>query len=174
VVEVVVMNTLQIALVTSAIRARVNELLADDPDADEAALLRIVDTEVPHVDDVVRALVFAIQDAEIMESGCEQRIQFLKARKARHTRKIDTYRGLLFNVMEAAGQTKWTAPEFTASLSPGRPGVVITDEAALPDAFVLVERKPDKALIKSALDSNLPVPGATISNGLPTLTVRTK
>jgi hypothetical protein len=167
-------NTLQIALVTSAIRARVNEMLASDPDADEAALLRIVENEVPHMDDVVRALVFSIEAAEIMEAGCVQRIQVLNNRKARYARKIETYRGLLFAVLDAAGQSGWKAPEFTVSVTPGRPGVVITDEAALPDAFFAVKKTPNKSLIKAVLEEGEVVPGAELSNGLPTLTVRTK
>lgn len=56
----------------------------------------------------------------------------------------------------------------------GKPGVVITDEAALPAEFVRVERTPDKTAIANALRAAQDVPGAELGNAAPQLTIRTK
>jgi hypothetical protein len=143
-------------------------------DTDEAALMDALRQEVPEVDDVLVRLLRAMGEADANAETAKARMDALALRRARFQRQHDACRAAVYAIFDALGMTKWKHAEFTASVTPGRPGVVITDEAALPDAFVRVERKPDKALIKSALDSNLPVPGATISNGLPTLTVRVK
>jgi hypothetical protein len=168
------MNTLQIAIVTSAIRSRVAELTQADEETDAAALLATIARDVPEASDIIAALVRAIDEAETAMEGVASRMQALATRQKRHRAKIDTMRGLLLTVMEAAGQTKWRHPEFTVTVSNGRPGVLITDEAVLPEWFVEVERKPKKDAIKRDLEQGLSVPGAELSNGFPTITVRTK
>ena len=87
---------------------------------------------------------------------------------------LSTSPKLDFAAMDAAGQRAWTSPEFTVSLSPGRPGVVITDPEAIPGAFMRVRREPDKTAIGAAIASGADIPGAEMRNGLPTLTIRTK
>ena len=59
-------------------------------------------------------------------------------------------------------------PDLTASMARGTPQVVITDEAALPDAYLRVvpeQRAPDKAAILAALKAGFDVPGCTLKVG---------
>lgn len=168
------MNTLEIALITSAVRLRVSELLAADPETDAAALLAEVERDVPDAGRIIAALVRAIDEAETDMEGVASRMLALTARQKRHRAKVDTLRGLLHATMEAAGQTKWKHPEFTVSLSPGRPGVVVTDPDALPDAFVRITKAPDKTAIGCALAEGKEVPGADMRNGAPTLRITTR
>ena len=143
-------------------------------DTDEAALMDALRQEVPEIDDVLVRLLRAMGEARANAVAVGERVKSLEDREARYVRQAEAYRAAVYAIFDALGMTKWKHAEFTASVTPGRPGVVITDEAALPDAFVRVERKPDKTAIKAALEQGQVIPGAELSNGLPTLTVRTK
>jgi hypothetical protein len=167
-------NTLQIAIVTSAIRARVAELAQHDADTDEAALLAEIERDVPDAQAIVASLVRAIDEAETAMEVVASRMQALAARQKRHRAKAETMRGLLLAVMDAAGAQKWKHPEFTVSVSNGRAAALITDEDALPDDCFRVVREPDKAKIKQLLDAGTPIAGAVLANGVPALTIRTK
>jgi hypothetical protein len=166
------MNTLQIALVTSAIRARMTDLA--DAETDETALLAEIERDVPDAQAIVAALVRAIDEAETAMEGVASRMQGLAARQKRHRAKAETMRGLLLSLMEAAGTQKWKHPEFTVSVSPGRPGVLITDPDALPAECLRTVVEPDKSKIKQLLDAGTPIAGAVLANGVPALTIRNK
>lgn len=168
------MNTLQIALVTSAIRARVADLATLTPDTDEAALLAAIEQDVPDAAHIVTLLVRAVGEAEADVDAIGERLVALATRRDRAKRRAETMRGLLLTVMEAAGQTKWKHPEFTVSVSAGRPGLIITDETALPDECFRTVRELDKAKTKQLLSEGVPIAGAEMANGMPTLTIRSK
>lgn len=168
------MNTLQIALVTSAIRARVADLATLTPDTDEAALLAAIEQDVPDAAHIVTLLVRAVGEAEADVDAIAERIAGLNVRKDRAKRRAETMRGLLLTVMEAAGMQKWKHPEFTVSVSQGRPGLIIVDETALPDECFRVVRELDKAKTKQLLSEGIPIAGVEMANGMPQLTIRTK
>lgn len=168
------MNTLEIALVTSAIRARVADLAQHDADTDEAALLAEIERDVPDAQRVMALLVRAIGEAEADADAIAERIAALASRKDRAKRRAETMRGLLLAVMEAAGAQKWKHPEFTVSVSAGRPGVLITDETALPTECLRTVVEPDKSKIKQLLEAGTPIAGAVLANGVPALTIRNK
>jgi hypothetical protein len=65
-------------------------------------------------------------------------------------------------------------PDITASIRAGQPSVQITDPDAVPDLYVHMERKIDRQTIASVLKSGGEVPGAVLSNSLPTLALRVK
>lgn len=168
------MNTLEIATVTSAVRMTVARMREDNPDTDASALLALVDAEVPSFADIMTALCRAADEAETDMESVASRMMALTERQKRHRARADEYRRLIFAAMDAAGQRAWKSPEFTVSLSPGRPGVVITDPEAIPGAFMRVRREPDKTAIGAAIASGADIPGAEMRNGLPALTIRTK
>jgi len=143
-------------------------------DTDEAALMDALRQEVPEVDDVLVRLLRAMGEASCNCEMLSGRIEVLQDRRERFTKQQESYRAAVYAIFDALGMTKWRHAEFTAGITPGRPGVVITDPDALPDAFVRVERKADRAAIKAALEQGQVIPGAELSNGLPTLSVRTK
>lgn len=134
------------------------ELFAKCPDAETALLC------------VCRAIDEAAANADAVGA----RITDLDVRWKRYKRVNEELRALLVAMLDAMGLDKWRHAEFTVSLSAGKPGVVVTDAAALPDAFVRVRREPDKVAIGCALAEGHDVPGAMLQNGMPKLTVRTK
>lgn len=168
------MNTYAIAQTVSAVRATVARLQAENPDTDADALLALVETEEPAFNDVMTALCRAADEAGADADAIAERITALRDRQERATHRRSEYRALIFAALDAAGQRAWKSPEFTVSITPGRPGVVITDPAAIPDAFVRVKREPDKTAIGAAIASGATVPGAEQRNGLPTLVIRSK
>jgi len=167
-------NTLQIALVTSAIRARVADLATLTPDTDEAALLAAIEQDVPDAAHIVTLLVRAVGEAEADVDVIGERLVALATRRDRAKRRAETMRGLLLTVMEAAGTQKWKHPEFTVSVSAGRPGLIITDETALPEECFRTVRELDKSKTKQLLSEGIPIAGAEMANGMPTLTIRSK
>jgi hypothetical protein len=75
--------------------------------------------------------------------------------------------------MMAADLSKVPLPEATLSLRPGPPKVVIGAENEIPAEYFRHEIKPNISAIKDALKAGKTVPGASLSNGAPSLTVRT-
>ena len=143
-------------------------------DTDEAALMEALREGGADVDGLLVRLLRAIGEARANEDAISQRVDALQAREARFVRQREEYRAAAFAILDAIGLTKWRSAEFSASVSPGRPGVIVTDEAALPDRFVRVVRQPDKAAIKAALEQGEVVEGAELSNGLPQMRILTK
>ena len=154
-------------------QAFIQHIAQNDPElaADEAAMSALL-AEETDVHELMRRLARFALEAEANAAVAKDRAANLKARADRYTRRKDHARGTLLGMMDALGLRGIKDPEFSVTLRVGTPGVVITDEAALPDAFVRVERTPDKAAIKAALSAGTDVPGAALANGMPSLTLR--
>ena len=149
-------------------------LLADPDYAFDADLLRdTLDSETSAVD-VLRRVVRFVLDSDALADAAKTRLTDLAGRKTRYERRSEQARATALAMMEALGMRSLPDPEFTASIGAGRLGVVIVDDAVLPETFVKTERRPDKALIGAALKAKQDVPGAVLSNGPATLTIRSK
>ena len=159
----------------SAAQSALSRLEASgDVDTDEAAALAVLREEAPDIETVLARLLRAMGEATEFEKAVDARIFALEERRKRFTRQAEEYRRTVFAMLDALGLRKWKNAEFSVSITDGRPGVVVTDEAALPDAFVRIKREPDKAAIKAALERGELVNGAGLSNGLASLSIRMK
>ena len=145
-----------------------------DVDTDEAAALTVLAEEAPNIDVVLVRLLRVMGEAGANADAIEQRVGDLQARSNRFLRQHAEYRRTVEAILDALGLRSWKHAEFTVSLRDGRPGVVITDEAALPDGFICTTRTPNKIAIKEAIARGEEVPGVAIQNAAPILTVRTK
>lgn len=158
-----------------AARAR---LLEGDADLarDEAALTELLGEEEADVRTILTRLLRGAVHAEAMASAASDQMEVLKGRHARYKARGQTMRQVAFNIMDVMGEKKVELPDLTASVRKGQQSAMIVDEAAVPDIYVeIVEtRKPDRATILSVLKSGGDVPGTFLSNGLPTLSIRTK
>jgi Siphovirus Gp157 len=96
-----------------------------------------------------------------------------RERKERLDRKAERLRDVALWAMQETGLPKVEAPDLSASVSAGKPKVIIIDEQMLPDAMCRVERTANKTALAQALQHG-PIPGAELANGTPTLTVRTR
>lgn len=159
--------------VLMAVRSR---LLEDDPDLadDERLMADMLEGETGDAMEVLHRMVRASLHAKSMAEAAKLRAADIAARAERYARRDAALRGGVFAAMDALQLRKIEQPDFTAGISAGTAGVVITDETVLPEAFVRTKREPDKATIAAALKAGDAVPGAELGNGPPRLTVRTK
>lgn len=157
--------------VMSIAQAAARRLEADGTlDEDGAALFQ----ECPDAETMLVRVLRAMDEAASQADAVNARITDLDVRWKRFKRQRDELRGVAFAMMEALGVQKFRSAEFTVSIQAGRPGVVVTDAAALPTEYVRVETSPDLTKLKAALLRGDEIPGAELSNAAPVLTVRTK
>jgi hypothetical protein len=141
---------------------------------DEAELMAALREDGADVDTLLLRLARAQDEASKNAEAIGERMDALANRRERFKRQREEYRGALYGILDVLGVTKWKHAEFSVSLSEGKPGVVITDEAALSEEFVRISRVPNKTAIANALHVGRIIPGAELRNILPTLTIRTK
>jgi len=118
---------------------------------------------------IVRASRYIANDAKALG----EMIGEMRERKARLERKAEGLRGAVAWAMGECALKRLNAPDFTATLAAGKPKVIVTDEAALPDDVCVLKREPSKTAI-AAWIADKPCPGAEMSNGGPSLTVRVR
>lgn len=145
----------------------------DEDDEDDEQLL--VESETNLREAIELALLANAEDAAHVV-GLTEIIASFHARAARKTARIERRKGAILAAMEIVGLRKLELAAATLSVGKGRRKVIITDEELIPDEFMRewVSRSPDKEAIKDALMAKRPVPGAELSNTMPSLTVRTR
>jgi hypothetical protein len=155
------------------LKLRIDALRRDFPEvfADEEFLLDVLEGQT----DFMSALQFlddALYDAEGMAEMIKSRITEQQMRLDRYERRATSLRGLMRELLETSGATKVQLPTATVSMRSVPPKVVITDEAAVPDTFFRIKREISKSAVADALKAGDPVPGATLSNGGQSLSIR--
>ena len=72
---------------------------------------------------------------EALAEGLKGHIETLQDRLRRLTERADARRQIARDAMLEVDLKKITAPDFTVSVRPGSPALVVTDEAAIPAAY---------------------------------------
>ena len=99
----------------------------------------------------------------------------MQDRLSRISKRAEKKRDLVMSVMERAGLKKLSAADFTASLRPSRPPLLVTDEEAIPARFWKPQpEKLDRQGLIAALSSGRQVPGAVLGNTPMTIAVRVR
>lgn len=106
-----------------------------------------------------------LEGSKITRARVEQREKKLKGRQ-------EVIRNILKRLLTAAEMRKITVPNGTISLSAKPLSVEILDEGLIPDELMRIKREPNKTLIGEKLKAGESVPGATLSNGGETITIR--
>lgn len=165
------MNRIELATLERTIRDFIdaNPELADD----DQLRADMLEGEL-EIDRVLARLVRSEREAAAMAGACETQAQELTIRRDRFALRGKAYRAAMLNVMDAADLRKFELPQATLSVRGGQPSVVLTDEGAIPGDFIRVKKEPDRKAIKEALIAGLRVAGAALSNGAPSLTIRSK
>ncbi|MDQ7011453.1 MAG: siphovirus Gp157 family protein [Mariprofundaceae bacterium] len=153
----------------------IEELIAAVPEMAEDEDLRhdMLEGETGLHELVSRALD-ARADALGMADAIKQRMADLRERKERYDRRAKALGGLIHSLMEIANMRKLELPEATVSIRRAPDKVTIIDEAAIPPGFFRIRREVDRAALKKALATGEHVPGATLSNGGESISVRVK
>lgn len=156
------------------LRASIADLRADFPEIseDEQLLLDTLEGETDFFAIVARALEER-EDAAVLADAIGRRIASFQARKHRMERKEAAMRRLILKLMTDAGQNKLVLPDATLSVTKPRTTVNVLEINDLPQGYYRVERKADKAAIKSALEQGETIPGAELATGESGLMIRT-
>jgi hypothetical protein len=164
----------QIRLDANAIQQQITSLLLEFPDlADDETLRADMLEGSTDLVEFLRCLERDRSETEALIEALAIQLKGLKLRKHRFERREQYMRGLAMKLLYAADLTKVQMPEATYSMRSVPPSVIITNEDALPDAACKFKREPDRTAIKSMLEVGA-VPGATMSNGGRTLSIRVK
>ena len=140
---------------------------------DEQLLLDTIEGQTDLIECIDKVMVSALEDKALAE-GISLVEEDMATRRARFSKRADAKKAAIFRAMQEAGLSKLERPAFTLSIRAGTPKVVITDEEQVPDVLMRHKKEPDKAAIGDLLKAGQQLPYATLSNGEPSLQVRTK
>ncbi len=166
----------QVEQAMSVLMAARERLLTDEPgiEADEKLYLDCLDATSDDAFEVIDRIVAAAIEADDLAEQASRRMADIAERRARFKRRNEQLRGVAFAMLEALDIAKFERADYTASIRAGQPRVVVTDETMLPPQFLRLKTETDKAAIGAALKGGGTVPGAELSNSMPSLSIRTR
>lgn len=138
---------------------------------DETALLDTLEG----IDDLPEQIITTLRTAVEREAAATALAEIIKTMTGRKQRLEDgakTLRVAVLHAMEEAGIPKIPAPDMTVTVGRGKPKVLITDPASVPDDLCRISREPNKTDIAKAIAEKRNVPGVTLGNPQSFLTVR--
>ncbi len=144
------------------------------PDADEETLMDTLEG-MTSLTDSLAELLRSSQEDQSLASALRSRTADMQERCSRFEERARKKRALVCNVMEQAALKKLMEPDFTVSLRPSRPPLMIIDEEAIPgDYWKPQPAKLDRMGLISALSNGRDISGAVLGNPAMTISVRTK
>lgn len=160
-----------------ALRSRIGSLRDQFPEVfegdDDQFLADVLEGE-SSFHEVMGKLVRHRSYDRALADGVKSAIADLAERRKRFETRAEKASDLMAMLMAEAGVKSLVLPDGTVSLRDGVPKVTITDETAIPKDYQKITVAPDKTAIKEALKAGKAVPGAELSNGAQTISVRTK
>ncbi len=151
----------------------INALLLEYPQlADDEELFRDMLEGNTRFNEIMDRLLIEMRDNETLSDAAAARIGKLKERQTRLTHRMNFYRSLMHRLLTVTGIQSVALAEAKVSIMKSPEKVIITDESAVPDAFMKITKEPNKTAIKNAIKSGTYVPGAALSNGGTTISVR--
>ena len=154
-----------------AVRERIR---TQDPDLDEQTLTDTVEG-LTDLHEILAAIVRAALADEALAVGLKGRMAEMEGRFQRLQERAAKRRQIVKDTMVELDLKKLTAPDFTASIRPGMPALLVIDEAAVPSIY-WEPREPrlDRQGLLAELKQGAEITGVTLSNPEPVLSVRTK
>ena len=149
-------------------------LKAEFPDADEETLHDTLEG-LSSLPEMLACVLRSYLDDLALSAALGIRINDMQERISRFEQRADKKRALITSVMERADLKKLAEPDFTVSFRSTSPSLVITAEAEIPQDFWKPQPpKLDRQGLTAALRQGRSVPGAVLSNGQATISVRTR
>ena len=164
--------SLEFAAITyRTIRDRIR---AEDPQIDEQALADTVEG-LTSLHEILSSIIRAALADQAMATGLEGRIAEMQARLDRLHDRAAKRRQIAKEVMVELDLKKLSAPDFTASIRPGTPALMVIDEAAVPSIY-WEPREPrlNRQGLVADLKQGAEIAGVALSNPEPVLSVRTR
>jgi hypothetical protein len=158
----------------AAYRAVRDRLQAEDPQIDEQTLADTVEG-LTDLHEILTAIIRAALTDEALAVGLKGRIAEMEERLGRLQDRSTKRRQIAKDVMVELDLKKLTAPDFTASVRPGTPALMVIDEAAVPSIY-WEPRDPrlNRQGLVADLKQGAEITGVTLSNPESVLSVRTK
>jgi Siphovirus Gp157 len=155
----------------STVRDRVR---AEDPQIDEQTLADTVEG-LTDLHEILTAIIRAALADQALANGLEGRIGEMHARRERLQDRAAKRRQIAKDAMVELDLKKLSAPDFTASIRPGTPALMVIDEAAVPSIY-WEPREPrlNRQGLVTDLKQGAEIAGVALSNPEPVLSVRTK
>lgn len=151
---------------------KLRQMLGED--CDPALLLDTIEGET----NLAEACAFVLEQThedEILIEGLDAKIKELQTRKGRMEKSVETRRNVILMAMDKGGLQTIRSPLGTMTARPTPPKATITDEALIPARFWKPsDPRLDRAAVAEALKAGEAVPGAALSNGGLTLSIRIK
>ena len=146
------------------------EALGDD----EQAIADTIEGETNLVE-AISAAVARLNEIEAHQNGLKDYAKALRERGERLEAQTERIRQAIANALDATGLAKLELAHATLSLRKAAPKLGVVNEADIPAKY-FVDQAPklDRKALLDALKANETVPGATLANGAPTLSVRIK
>jgi hypothetical protein len=159
------------AIAYRTIRDRIR---AEDPQIDEQTLADTVEG-LTDVHDIVAAIVRAALADEALAIGLKNRIAEMQDRLARLQDCALKRRQIAKDVMLELDIRKIIAPDFTVSIRPGMPSLLVLDEAVVPSIYWQpVAPRLNRQGLLNELKDGADIKGVTLSDPEPVLSVRTR
>lgn len=164
----------QLSFSAAGYRVIRDRLKAEDPTIDEQTLADTVEG-LTDLHEIIQAIIRSALADEALVTGLKCRISDMQGRLERLQDRASKRRQIAKDVMVELDLKKITAPDFTVSIRPGMPALMVIDEAAVPPIYW----EPGQPRLKrQALAADLKqgdeVPGAALSNPEPVLSVRVR
>ena len=151
-----------------------DRIRAQDPQIDEQTLADTVEG-LTDLHEIVTAIIRSALADEALATGLKSRMADMQERLDRLQDRASKRRQIVKNVMIELDLKKVTAPDFTVSIRPGMPSLLVLDESAVPSIYWQpVAPRLNRQELLSELKEGADIKGVTLSNTEPVLSVRTK
>ena len=151
-----------------------DRIRAEDPQIDEQTLADTVEG-LTDLHEIVTAIIRSALADEALATGLKSRVAEMQDRLERLQDRASKRRQIAKDVMVELDLKKLTAPDFTASIRPGTPALMVIDEAAVPKIYWEPrESRLNRQELASELKQGAEIAGVTLSNPEPVLSVRTR
>ena len=151
-----------------------DRIRTEDPQIDEQTLADTVEG-LNDLHEIVAAIIRLALADEALATGLKYRITEMQDRLERLQDRASKRRQIAKDVMVELDLKKITAPDFTVSVRPGMPSLLVLDEASVPSIYWQPsEPRLNRQKLSSELKGGAEIAGATLSNPEPVLSVRTR
>ena len=125
--------------------------------------------------EIVTAIIRSALADEALATGLKGRIADMQERLDRLQDRASKRRQIAKDVMVELDLKKITAPDFTVSIRPGTPALLVLNEAAVPSIYWQPsEPRLNRQGLLSELKEGTEIQGVALSNPEPVLSVRTR
>ncbi|NYT76614.1 siphovirus Gp157 family protein [Alcaligenaceae bacterium] len=140
-----------------------------DMDCDDQTIADTIEAETDMVEKV-QSYGFVIRNMDALETAINVETERLSMRARLIAKRRDALKQRLLEAMVHAGMQKVEHPQFTISVRKNPASVDVFDERQIPADYMTDPKppapKPDKRLIKQALQDGADVPGAKLEHGV--------